>query len=270
MKNMVISSIMMVLLLAMLGCSQNKFGSFIITTDPSGAKVTDAHGKVYGTSPTGVWTVESKDNAEWMWFVASLAFYNIEELGTWVPAKYKTKQESINDPTRVHLTLDPAYFGSFKIITEPSGAHLTNTYDESYLGVTPSGVFNCTASVLSELERSIRVEKVGYKPIVKTFKVRTPYRLPIDAQNNPMSVFILLEPMNAASGQTNTVRITSDPSGASIYGNQNFWGVTPIEIPVYFSSNTSQIEIRFEKSGYGTERRVLTTSDRQLHVVLHR
>ena len=176
----------------------------------------------------------------------------------------------MTDVKKISITLKPFFYGAFKIITEPSGAHISFTNDNKYMGSSPTSVWRSWNSDGSDITIRVRIEKQGYVTQEKTFTVKAKYNSGEEAKKDPMSVFVLLQPANSASGTTNSIKITSEPTGASVFGNQNFWGITPIEIPVYFVNSSSQVEIRFEKTGFGAERRVLTISDRQIHVVLHR
>lgn len=252
------------------GCAQTKYGSYQISTTPPGAKITSPGGFDYGQSPTTNWTSWDKSDGTWKQFVAKLDGFQDTSQEVWIPFKYSTRELALTDVKKISINLKTFFYGAYKIITEPSGAHISFTNDNKYMGSSPTSVWWSWNSDGSDFTKRVRIEKQGYVTQEKTFTVKAKYNSGEEAKKDPMSVFVLLQPANSASGTTNSIKITSDPTGASVYGNQNFWGITPIEIPVYFVNSSSQVEIRFEKTGFGAERRVLTISDRQIHVVLHR
>jgi hypothetical protein len=77
------------------------------------------------------------------------------------------------------------------------------------------------------------------------------------------------EPAPAApSAFTTPISISSDPSGVAIYGNGEFWGKTPYGGTINWMSREQNIELRFEATGYMTERRMITPNQTTVHVVL--
>lgn len=260
---------MVVLIFLMSACARTKYVSYQINTTPAGSRITSLEGLDYGTSPTDIFTTSGKSNEILVTFVAKQPGYLDTKLNTSLQLKHPTKTASLTDVNRINIQMDPPYYGSFKVITEPSGAYVSHKFNNMYIGTSPTGVvwgYNSGGT----MEFVIRIEKPGYNTVEKTISLVPNCRSEEVAKNNPFTVFVLLQPSNSANSQTNTVNITSDPSGASVYGNQNYWGTTPLTVPVMFANNNSQVEIRFEKSGYGTERRVLTVTDQHLHIVLQR
>ena len=65
-----------------------------------------------------------------------------------------------------------------------------------------------------------------------------------------------------------TIMITSDPANSSVYCNEEYIGQTPCRLTVRWKSERDRNEIRFEKSGYLTSRRIITPREERIHVVL--
>ena len=67
---------------------------------------------------------------------------------------------------------------------------------------------------------------------------------------------------------TTTVDVSSDPPGCAVYSNEEYVGNTPCSLTFRWWSPDSRIEIRMEKSGYITNRRMVTPREERIHVVL--
>ncbi len=65
-----------------------------------------------------------------------------------------------------------------------------------------------------------------------------------------------------------TIMITSDPMNTAVYCNEEYIGQTPCRLTVRWKSGKDRNEIRFEKSGYITNRRMITPEEEKIHVVL--
>ena len=65
-----------------------------------------------------------------------------------------------------------------------------------------------------------------------------------------------------------TIQISSDPLDTAVYCNEQYIGQTPCQLSVGWWSAENRQEIRFEKSGYITNRRMITPEEYIIHVVL--
>lgn len=64
------------------------------------------------------------------------------------------------------------------------------------------------------------------------------------------------------------VHITSDPAGSAVYINGEYEGLTPLTLEIFWTNAYDRIELIFEKSGYITNRRLLSQEDDRIHMVL--
>ena len=161
-------------------------------------------------------------------------------------------------------------YAAYRVVTDPEGAHVTYIADGEYLGLSPTKTWWSWNDTGQPIRHYIRVDKTGYESVEGSFMVYPKYKTADKAKEDVKDIFIHLQPLTYGGEKSRVVKVSSDPAGASVYGNQNYLGTTPLELPVVFSDGIAQIELRFEKSGYGTQRRVLTVTDDKIHVVLHR
>lgn len=161
-------------------------------------------------------------------------------------------------------------YAAYRVITEPESAHVTFTVDGEYMGLSPTTTWWSWNDTGDPIRHYIRVDKTGYESVESSFLVYPKYPTVDEAKEDVKDIFVHLQPKGYGGEVSRTVSITSDPSGTAVYGNQDYLGKTPLEVPVVFSDGSAQLELRFERSGYGAERRVLTVSDTAIHVVLHR
>lgn len=161
-------------------------------------------------------------------------------------------------------------YAAYRVITEPESAHVTFVSDGEYMGISPTKTWWSWNDTGNPMRYLIRVEKTGYDTVERAFTVYPKYATVEEAKEDVKDIFVHLHPYGAGSEIKRSIRITSDPSGAAVYSNQDYIGSTPFDVDATFSEASSQFELRFEKSGYGTERRMLTILDDRIHVVLHR
>jgi len=161
-------------------------------------------------------------------------------------------------------------YAAYRVITEPENAHVTYIADGEHMGLSPTKTWWSWNDSGDPIRHYIRVDKTGYESVESSFVIYPKYKTVDEAKEDVKDIFVLLQPTGYGEEVNRTVMITSDPSGTAVYGNQDYLGKTPLEIPVFFPDRSAQLELRFERSGYGTERRVLTVSDNAIHVVLHR
>ena len=91
------------------------------------------------------------------------------------------------------------------------------------------------------------------------------------AKLTPNVLFIPLKEMNFNERYRDwiaTVKITSDPSNCAVYCNEEYVGQTPCVVSVKWKSERDRREIRIEKSGFITNRRMITPKEERIHVVL--
>lgn len=67
---------------------------------------------------------------------------------------------------------------------------------------------------------------------------------------------------------TQTVSLKSDPPNCAVYANGDYLGHTPIQVDLTWNNDDGKVELRFEKSGFITNRRLLTKHDTKICVVL--
>jgi len=146
------------------------------------------------------------------------------------------------------------------INTDP---HKVDVYNSSgnYLGTTPFQIQARTFRQSEPVISNLVFKKDGYKIVERSFTFR---------MNGNNKVFIKMNPISSSNTNmiTRNVKITSDPTGASVYANQDYVGETPLTTRISWTSPNHRIEIRIEKSGYQTNRRMLTPTDTRVHVVL--
>lgn len=171
-------------------------------------------------------------------------------------------------------------YSAYQIITEPEGANITFKANNRYMGKSPTSKWYTSKKISpdwwstdNEIINEFIIEKPGYKTVYKSLTLYPKFKSSDEALSNPITLFVQLEPLSrtnnsSASNKTSQIIITSEPSGAAIYGNQNYWGQTPYKANVNWSSLQERIEIRFEKSGYLTSRRMVTSSDKKIHITL--
>lgn len=64
------------------------------------------------------------------------------------------------------------------------------------------------------------------------------------------------------------VQISTDPPGSAIYCNEKYIGQSPCKLNAQWWYSEDRLEIRTEKSGYITNRRMITPTDERIHIVL--
>lgn len=158
-------------------------------------------------------------------------------------------------------------YASFKVVTEPPGAHVSFTRTNKYMGLTPTSSWSAYNNTGYPVTNEFLIEKPGYIPVKKSLTVYPKYENQAEAEKDVTTLFVILKQETSSTFQT-AISISSEPSGAAVYGNENFWGNTPLEQYITWSNANSRIELRIEKSGYITNRRVVTPTDKRIHVVL--
>jgi hypothetical protein len=119
---------------------------------------------------------------------------------------------------------------SLSVISSPSGAFVY--FDNSYRGSTP-----LTLSSLLSGDHSVVVGKNGYKNYTTSVKISS-------GQTSRVTLNISLSSVVISIG---SIYATSSPSGAYVYVDNIYKGISPITIANIESGNRN---IRFVKSGY--------------------
>ncbi|MBN2893930.1 MAG: PEGA domain-containing protein [Bacteroidales bacterium] len=246
-------------------CSPTRYAAYKVETYPSGAQVFHDDTDL-GKSPTSLWSKgrDGKGNIS-LSFVAKMNGYQ----DTWYTAKIyasaKSRKKAYLTPNLVTIKLEPCYYVAYKIITEPAGAHMSIKNGE-YIGITPVAVETVSNCSGSEIVREFTIEKNGYKTINKRISLSPKFRSVEDALKSPQTFFVQLEPSSNTS--KSVIKITSEPSGAAVYANENYWGQTPFEKEITWTETVDRFEIRAEKSGYEMNNRMITPKDKIIHIVL--
>jgi len=167
---------------------------------------------------------------------------------------------------------------ALKVTSDPPGADVTHVETGESWGKTPvTRVFNQTTNQFSgptdfrPIGASVRVEMRGYENQSRGVVLHPEHESAYIAELNPRLVHFIINPLPHSTQAGNIERvatITSDPPGASIFGDSTFWGVTPLTMKISWNPAGSQIEVRFEKPGYVTVSRPLSQTNEKLHVVL--
>jgi len=125
--------------------------------------------------------------------------------------------------------------GYFEITSIPSGASVY--FDDSYRGTTPVTV---SVSTTGNPSHSIRITKNGYFEWTDTYDGN-----PFEGETIHISATLQAMP----GGQQGYYRISSSPSGASVYFDDTYKGTTPLSVAVS-TTGTPGHTIRLVLSGY--------------------
>lgn len=120
--------------------------------------------------------------------------------------------------------------GTISISSEPSGAEVY--VDDSFVGYAP---FNYSAR---SGRHDVRVQLAGYETFRDSVNVRPQETSRVNARLTPIR-------------RTGDVTFTSSPSGADVFIDGDFQGVTPLRRVTF---ETGSYEARFELGGYDSER----------------
>nr|WP_319540232.1 PEGA domain-containing protein [uncultured Methanospirillum sp.] len=124
--------------------------------------------------------------------------------------------------------------GSLSVSSDPTGA--TVTIDGTQTKKTP-----CTYTNLQPGTYSVEIKKAGYTSYTKTISVTSGAESEISASLSPVS-------------NTGSLTVNSDPSGASVYLNGVYRGISPVHIEAI---DAGIYTIKAEKSSYNTETEII-------------
>jgi hypothetical protein len=127
---------------------------------------------------------------------------------------------------RLTLTATTGNAGSLSIVSSPSGADVS--LDGEYRGRTP-----LTISSLTPGRHQVALELPGYSR----------YTTSVEIQNGVMTY---LDPVLAKAASVGYISIVSSPSGAFVYVDGTYRGVTPLTVAA--PSGTRRVEL--DRSGY--------------------
>ena len=134
--------------------------------------------------------------------------------------------------------------GYFEIASNPSGASVT--FDGSYKGTTP---VTFEVAVTGNPSHSIRLTRSGYYDYVDSY-----YGNPQEGETIPLSYDLVFIPVTQATtsigGGKGYYAISSVPSGASVYFDGAYKGLSPVTVQVS-STGTPGHSVSLSLSGYG-------------------
>ncbi len=162
-------------------------------------------------------------------------------------------------------------YACLNIITTPPSAYIDYCDNGEHLGTSPiqAEVFNLGKNkkkiiVLAKLE--------GYEDKKQSITIEKKVGKRAKADKYCKTIHIQLEKEKEKETEIFTkVKISSDPDNAHIYSNEQYIGETGGQEFYYFTWNShlDRKEIRIEKSGFNTERRMITPKDDRVNIVLH-
>ncbi|MGV8171175.1 MAG: PEGA domain-containing protein [Candidatus Woesearchaeota archaeon] len=124
--------------------------------------------------------------------------------------------------------------GSLYVASSPSGASLY--VDNIYKGVTPY-----TASGLTIGNHAVKLTKTGYNTYTTTKYIY--------ARSNTLNVTLTTNSTGNPTNQTGSLYVASSPSGASLYVDNIYKGVTPYTASGLTIGNHA---VKLTKTGYNT------------------
>lgn len=124
----------------------------------------------------------------------------------------------------------------------------------------------------------IKAEYEGFECPVRTLSLNSNIEFmsfdKLTSQNNSNRIYLPMKERDYWRrnhdyfNPTTTVDVSSDPSGCAVYSNEEYVGKTPCRLTFSWRSPEGRREIRMEKSGYITNRRMVTPQEERIHVVL--
>ncbi|MEN6343589.1 MAG: PEGA domain-containing protein [Methanospirillum sp.] len=194
-------------------------GSITVRSVPGGASAT-LDGVYQGKTPLGneALLIENIDPGPHQ-LVLSKSGYLDDQHPFWIGSAQRSD-------IRITLSATTSQTGSVSIVSSPSGADLL--IDGGYRGRTP-----ITISGLSTGLHTVVLELPGY--------IR--YGDTVDVQNGVMTY---LDPVLTATAAVGFISVASSPSGAFVYVDGVYRGVTPLTV----AATTGSRQIELDHSGY--------------------
>ncbi|NLK50559.1 MAG: PEGA domain-containing protein [Candidatus Cloacimonetes bacterium] len=189
-------------------------------------------------------------------------------------------------------------WGAFRVQTEPSGAIVRALGTFEYLGESPTEPFAFTMDRYMGYNGfaagrwfDLEISKAGYQTQYSRIFVPFTEKYEDFAQKRPKVFMFTLRPLPTykpyyvppvyppypyyhhnqpgSPYHKNTVEITSDPRGVSVYIDGDYYGQTPLKVNLYWilGVNGDKVVV-FEKSGYESNQKILGPFQKNLHAVL--
>jgi diacylglycerol kinase family enzyme len=197
------------------------YGSISVSSSPSGAAIY-LDGSYRGTTPQVLSSVTKGSHV----IELNLAGYN---------ERSSTVSVTAGQTTYISWTLTPnaqPTTGAISVSSSPGGAAIY--VDSMYEGTTPSsGPF--VIPNLAAGSHTVKATLSGYQDQQTTVNVNS-------GQTSPVSFNLA-----SSGGQTGTVDVSSVPSGAGVYLNNEYKGITPITVP---GLAPGQYTVTLELAGY--------------------
>ena len=185
-------------------------------------------------------------------------------------------------------------YAAFRIESDPSGATVTVMQTNQYLGTTPTVTHTITINpnmgycgLTMGQWFDLLIRKQGYYdqfqrifvPFNKSYRdyaVKSPqvfkfilYPIPLYYYPQPIIHFPSVPSSNWDPFYKTSSDVSSDPSDAAVYVDDEYYGQTPCNIELLWSNNSVKKKIlRVEKSGYASYQKAIDSYDRRIHVVL--
>ncbi len=242
-----------------------RWGAVIVTTNPAGADVYD-YDKYFSKSPATMLYGPSSDGKcvrakiKAMKDEFSETFEMIDVCPRW-----GSEDKAIKHAKTLHLALQPKYYATISLDSEPSGA-LVYGRDGKYWGKAPA-MLNITRDGAGCFEYEAIAKMTGWEDTPGTFRICPRYRSRAEAEQKPERAMFQMKstPQTPVEAE---IRVTSEPEGASVYADGKYWGTTPYVGRVKFASPTATISLRIEKAGWITKSEMLSPGVGRVHVVL--
>ncbi|MCK9335600.1 MAG: PEGA domain-containing protein [Candidatus Cloacimonetes bacterium] len=185
-------------------------------------------------------------------------------------------------------------WAAFRIETDPQGATVTVIGTNQYLGTTPTeshaitidqqlGYYGYTMGKWYDLI----IHKAGYYDQVRRIFVPFNERYEDYALKRPQVFKFVLQPItmffvpppsfhfpyvppsNWNPFYTSNIDVSSDPSNASVYIDDEYCGQTPCSVELIWDNYSYKKKtLRVEKTGYKMQQRVLESFEHRVHIVM--
>jgi len=242
-----------------------RWAAVIVTTNPEGADVYDYNAffskspatMLFGPADSGK-CVRTKIRA--LKDEYSETFEMIDVCPRW-----GSQDKAIKHAKKMHLSLQPKYYVTINVESEPSGA-LIYGKDGKYWGKAPA-MLNITREGDGCFEYEAVAKISGWEDTPGTFRICPRYRSRAEAEQKPERAMFMMK----ATPQTPIdaeIRVTSEPDGAAVYADGKYWGTTPYVGRVKFASATATISLRIEKAGWASKTEMLSPGVERVHVIL--
>ena len=165
-----------------------------------------------------------------------------------VPPGYNLSTGKVDEIAKPPEEIDTQNTGAINLTSTPSGAKIY--LDDKYQGITPQ-----TLSNLKPGTYQLKLTKSGYQDWQQKINV---------SPDKTIEIFVNLTSLSLALGE---IKLTSTPSGASVFLDGSFKGVSPIII-----SNVSVGKhiIKLTKSGYQDwQQEINVSSDKTIEIFVY-